>query len=147
MNNRGSVLLIAALVAVVLLMAGAFLLVVPATRVSAPGAPGGSGINATVALTRTPTGMTATVTVTNNGSKDLKNLRISKASLSAGSPPPPLPINLGRLSRGTSTTVAIPFTGSAPSPNTPVSVDITCDYELGWFGKGALSTGTTLVRP
>ena len=147
MNHRGSALLLAVLLALVLLSVAAFALMRPSSGSAAPGSSGGASVNVTVSLARTPTGMTATVVLTNNRSEEVKNLRISKATVGSMSTTTSLPINLGRLPRGASTTFTIPFTGPAPSPDVPMSADITCDYEFGWSGKGSTSAGTTLLRP
>jgi hypothetical protein len=160
MNNRGSGMLIVVLVALALLIVGAFFLVGPVPSGSAPpggpGVPGAASPSLTVSLARTPTGVTATVTVTNSRSEDLKNLRISKATLSpviaavpqaSLSGTTPLPLQVGRLSRGAATSFTLVFTGPAPAAKAPMQLDITCDYEYGWAGKGSIGKSMTSILP
>lgn len=148
-KNNGSILLVVALAVVILVMAGAALVVARPAGPPAGVAGGGSGVSFTVAWVRTPDGIAATVTASNNGPQDLKNLRITQADLASMTGGTPLPVVLGKLPRGASTTVTLPFSGPVPAPKSPRTLQVSYDYSFGFFakGSGSGSLSVTAVVP
>jgi hypothetical protein len=139
MNRTGSGLLIAILAVVVAAALAAFLFFFKASAAPAP--PGaarrGPHLGILVTCARTPTGIKATVTVTNDGTETLRNVRITRVSAENMSGGPTAPIVLGRVARGATSTFTVPFTGAPPPPNAPLVVRIDRSYDFGWFGSGS----------
>lgn len=144
MSNRGSFLPIAALAVLVLAMVGAALLMTtPAAGPAGRTPAGGPGLSFSVTCVRTAQGMVATVVATNRGTEDLKDLTITRAAVASMTGSTPLPIRIPKLPRGAATTLTLPFSGTVPSPETPLSLDLAYEYRFGLFGKGSGSSGVT----
>lgn len=147
-TRTGSALLLIALAFVMLLFAAAAFCVVGARSAAVPGpTAAGPTLAFTVASTRTPTGITATVVASNRSDDSLKDLRITRVFISGMAAGTPVPVNLGRLAPGTSVTIPMPFAGSAPPPGTSLSLTLDYEYRRGWFGRGAGSSSVTSVLP
>ena len=148
MNQCGSGLLIVLVAILVLLIAGALFFVKPA---AAPGTPGAAARGAHLALSvscaRTATGLTATVTATNDGAEHLRNVRIPRVSIQGLAGGPAAPIVLGRLDRGATATFTVPFSGAAPAPKSPVTLEIDHQIQFGWGGSGGGSSSVTSFVP
>jgi hypothetical protein len=148
MSNRGSFLPIAALAILVLAMVAAALFMVKPTAAPAGGAPaGGPGLAFSVTTVRTAQGITATVTVTNKGTEALKDLKVTKAALGSMTGAGPLPLLIPKLPQGAATTLVLPFTGTAPAANAPLSLNLDYTYRFGFFGKGSGSCGISSTVP
>ncbi len=148
MNNKGSIFLIVALAVVILVLAGAALFLMTGASGSA-GSPTAarSGPTFSVALARTSTGLTATLSVTNKGFDDLHDLQIVRADIAAMVGGKPMPIVVGTLAKGATTSITLPYTGPAPAANAPVQLNYQYDYKSGFFTKGAGSSSITTILP
>ncbi len=147
MNNSGSGLLLAILAVVVILIVGAALLFVPMSAGPGGGAPGRATVGVSSTLVRNPNGLSAVITVTNPGGRDLRNFRITRLTVAGMSGGPAMPYTLGTVRGKAGVSVTIPFSGPAPAPNAQVHLNIDYAYQSGWFGKGAGSSGVTSVVP
>jgi hypothetical protein len=154
MHNKGSIFLIVALAVVILVIGGAaFLLMVPsgggspAAAGSGGSATAGSGPTFSVVLARTSTGLTATLTVANKGSDDLRDLRIIRADIASQVGGSTMPLVLGRLARGATTSLTLPYTGPAPAAKAPVQLNLQYDFKTGFFSKGGGSQSSTTLLP
>jgi hypothetical protein len=148
MHQRGSGLLILILAIVVVLIACAFLFMRPSAGPVTPGmANKGPQITPSACYARVPGGVSATVTITNSGTKDLRNVRVTKISVHGLAGGSAAPILLGRLAEGASTTFTLPFTGTQPSPGSSMHLQIDYDFEFGWRGSGGGTSGVTSVLP
>jgi hypothetical protein len=148
MSRRGSFLPIAALAVLVLAMVAAALFMVrPAAGPAGRAAAGGPGLAFSVTYLRTDQGIAAMVTVTNKGTEPLKELRLTRAGIASMAGGSPLPIEIGRLPRGATTTTTLPFTGTAPAADAPLSLNLDYTYRFGFFGKGSGSCGITSTVP
>ena len=149
MNHKGSVFLIVALAVIILLMLGAaFFMRVPAAAGSGGSAMAvRSGPTFSVGLVRTSTGLTATLTVANKGSKDIRDLRIIRADIASQVGSKPLPLVIGTLSPGVSIVVTLPYAGPAPAANAPVQIQLQYDCKTGLFTHEGGSQSHTTVLP
>jgi hypothetical protein len=146
--NNGPFVMIALLTVIILgMVGGAFLMVRPAAGPGAGTAAGRPGVSFQVTFVRSPQGIVATVTATNRGTEDLKDLRITRAALPSMTAGSSMPIPIARLPRGAATTITIPFTGTASSANAPLSLDLSYDYRFGLFGRGSGSSGIASTVP
>lgn len=148
MHQRGSGLLLFILAIVVILIACAFLFLRPSAGPGTPGsASGGPAVSPSASYARVPGGVSATVKITNTGTKDLRNVRVTKVSVHGMAGGPAAPILLGRLVEGASTTFTLPFTGTDLPPQSPLQLQIDYDYEFGWRGSGSGTSSVTSVLP
>jgi len=151
MNNKGSFFLIVAPAVVILVMVGAalFMMMGGSGSAGSGGSPttARSGPKFSVALARTSTGLTATLSVTNKGSEDLHDLQIIRADIAAMVGGKPMPIVVGKLANGATTSITLPYTGPVPAANSPVQLNYQYDYKSGFFTKGAGSNAITTILP
>lgn len=153
MNNKGTALLIVVLVGLALVAASVFLFGVSTSsaRSGPPGSVpsrGGPSVTFAASYQRTPAGVIATVVVTNSGTEDLKDLRITQVTVTSMNGGAPLPPAISRLPRGSQTTFTLPFSGAVPSaPKSPLQMNFSYEYCFGWFGSGSGSTSTTTLLP
>lgn len=148
MSDNGPFVMIAVLTVLVLgMVGGAFIMVRPSAATGVGTAAGRPGVSFQVTFARSPQGIVATVTATNRGTEDLKDLRITQAALPSMTGGSSMPLQIARLPRGAATTLTLPFTGAAPSANAPLSLDLQYDYRFGAFGKGSGSSGITSIVP
>lgn len=148
MSNNGPFVMILILTVVVLGMVGAALTMGrPAAAGSGTARAGGPGVSFQVTFARTAQGVAATVLATNQGTEDLREVTITRAGIASMTGSSPLPIVLPKLPRGATTTMALPFSGAAPSANAPLSLEIDYTYRFGSFGNGSGSRGITSTVP
>jgi hypothetical protein len=100
-----------------------------------------------LALARTPTGLLATLTVANPGSADIDDLRLLRADILSQVGGKTLPLKIGKLRSGTSTTVTLPYSGPAPAAKAPVQINLQFEYKTGLFTSGGCSTSLTSTLP
>jgi hypothetical protein len=147
MNTSGSGLLLAMVALVVLLVLGAALFFAPVAAGAGVGAPGTGSLTVSASAVRNPSGVSAVIILTNSGTRDVRNFRITRLVVQGMNGGPPMPYLVGGVRSGGSVTVTIPFSGRAPAANAPVSLSIDYTFQEGWFGKGAGSSGVTSVVP
>lgn len=145
-KNSGSVLVIVVVIVAIIAVAVFALFRV---RAAGPGAAGATGPKFTwsAAFVRTPTGVSATVTVVNTGTEDLKNLRVLRASVPSMTGVNALPVVLGTVPRGATSAITLPFTGPVPAANAPLQIEVEHDYKFGMFGNGSGSSSMTAIVP
>ena len=149
MNQKGFTALIVIMVALILVVGAAAVLLVGGKGSAGTGGPSRQGprVGISIALARSPTGLTATVTTTNQGTEDLKNLRLSAATLERMTGSTPLPLTSGPLPKGTSRGFILQFMGAPPASGTPIHLDLVCRFAYGWFGNGMDNSSITVFAP
>src|SRR5262245_57829653 len=108
MQSRGSGLLLV-VVAVVIVAAAAFLFMArPGGSSGAAGGPGPS-LKFSVTFTRSAGGMLASVTALNQGTEEVRDLKITRIFSSGISGGTTVPVDLGRIRPGASVVFSLPF--------------------------------------
>jgi hypothetical protein len=146
-KDKGPILLIAVLAILIVGMAGAALLMVRPAAGSSGSAAARPGVDFTVTLARASTGIMATVVVTNAGSEDLSELRVTRAAIASLTGTATLPLDLGKLARNGTTRLVLPYTGPAPAANAPVKLELQYDFNYGTFSNGSGSRDVTTIIP
>ncbi len=147
MKQQGVVLLMVVIAIFILGVAAAALLMVRPEAGSATPAGARPGPTFSVALARTPTGIAATLTVTNSGSEDLSELQLIRADIATLTGGTALPLAVGKLVRGATTSLVLPYTGPAPAANAPIQVRLQATCKYGLFGNGSMSRDVTTMLP
>ena len=142
MKIGGAVLLIVVIAILIVGMAAAAFLFTGSSAGSGAAATPRPGVGIAVDYARSPNGVTATVTVGNNGSEDLRELRITKADIATLTGSTALPLVIGKLARGASTSLVFPYTGPAPAAKAPLQLQLQYDYKCT-FGNGSGTVDTT----
>ena len=147
MKDKGPVLLIAVLAILIVGMAGAALMMVRPAAGSGGSPSMRADLDFSVTLARTSTGITATVVVTNAGSEDLSDVRVTRAEIASLTGSAPLPLVLGKLARNATTRLVLPYAGPAPAANAPVKLELQYDFNYGTFSSGSGSRDFTTIVP
>jgi hypothetical protein len=149
-KNSGVVLLILVIaILVVGLAAAAFLFSGSSAGAAGAGTSAATrpGVDLAIVLLRSASGVGATVTMTNAGSEDLSDLRVTQADIAALTGATPLPLVIGTLPRNAKTSVVLPYTGPAPGANSLLQLKLHLTYKYGAFGNGSVSRDFTTLVP
>ena len=146
MNQTGSGLLLAVLVVVVLLIVAAALIFVPKGAAPGAGTPGRS-LTVSGTLVRNPGGVSAIITISNPGSKDIRDFRFTQLIVPGMDGGTAKPYVVGYVRAGGSVSIPVAFAGPAPAPGAALQLLFAYDYRIGWFGKGAGSSAVTSIVP
>ena len=147
MNSSTLGLLVSLLPALGLVLIGAVLFFMPRTAPPLAPAPATGSLRVTSSVMRDPAGLRAVITAANGAAQNVRSFHLTRVSIAGMSCDSRMPFTAGAVHSGVSTTVAIPFRGPAPAPNSWVHLDVDYTYETGLFGKGSGNSGVTSLVP
>ena len=99
-------------------------------------------LTTSAALSLVSGGFTATVTISNSGKGAASNVQLTTATLGSTAATTALPLNLGTIAAGSSTTISINFPPSAGSPGAA-----SADKFAGSYSGGSFSSSSRLTLP